>query len=275
MKHKSTLKRGKRFRRHTRKKSAYGGMPTRLSASALPFTPVAAPMPEPVVDPRVASAVAIDCEMVGVGPKDLKGRTKSALAHVAIVDFDGNQIYNEYVIPEEAITNYRTTHSGITKNILENNNSKAKPFKDVKAEVHAILNGKVIVGHGLINDFEVLDYEPSPTTEVWDTTLIDEYMREPEYPGARRKAKKLKELAAEIGNNIQKNVKNANGNPLKNENGNPLKEGHSPVEDARASMNLYRMSHSPPFPKAEYGNMAKNMHPIRYIYPKGYYPHSS
>jgi hypothetical protein len=118
MKHKSTLKRGKRFRRHTRKKSAYGGMPIRLSASALPFTPAAAPMPEPVVDPRVASAVAIDCEMVGVGPKDLKGRTKSALAHVAIVDFDGNIIYNEYVIPEEAITNYRTTHSGITKNIL-------------------------------------------------------------------------------------------------------------------------------------------------------------
>jgi RNA exonuclease 4 len=257
MKHKSTLKRGKRFRRHTRKKSVYGGMKSMaprvgrpLSAAAPEWRPVPEPMPEPVVDPRVASAVAIDCEMVGVGPKDSEGRTKSALAHVAIVDFDGNEIYNKYVIPKggiNSITNYRTNYSGIRKNLLENKNSKALPFETVKSEVHAILKDKLIVGHGLINDFEVLEYDP-PEYLVWDTTKIPEYLRKPEYLGAQRKAKKLRELAANIGNNIQRV-----GYP------------HSPLEDARASMNLYRMSHSPPFPKAEYGNMAKNMHPIRYI----------
>ena len=173
--------------------------------------------------------------MVGVGPKDSQGKTKSALAHVAIVDFNGNQIYNNYVIPPggiEAITNYRKNYSGITENLLRNPRMGAKSFEEVKAEVHAILKDKIIVGHGLDNDFKVLDYDSSRTNEVWDTAIIDKYMREPKYPGAPREAKKLQELAAEIGNNIQKIVKNANGKPLK--------KGHSPLEDARASMNLFR-----------------------------------
>ena len=208
-------------------------MPTRLSADALEWPPPPAP---PVVDPRAAllraasrSAVAIDCEMVGVKPGDT-----SALAHVAIVDINGTQIYNNYVIPPggiESITQYRTNYSGITENLLRNSRMGAKSFEEVQAEVHAILKDKIIVGHALINDFKVLDYYPPPYL-VWDTAIIDKYMREPKYPGAPRKAKKLQELAAGIGNNIQKIIINANGKPLK--------QGHSPLEDARASMNLFR-----------------------------------
>ena len=193
--------------------------------------------------------VAIDCEMVGVGPEG-KG---NALAHVAIVDFDGKQIYNMYVIPRggiHSITNYRTKHSGITRNLLSNPRMRAKPFEEVKSEVHVILKDKIIVGHGLINDFKVLEYIPDDGS-VWDTTLIDEYMKNhpdnidlPE-DSKRRQAKKLKVLAKEIANNnIQKNVRNASGKP----------KGHSPLEDARASMNLYRISQG--FPKIVYHNMA-------------------
>lgn len=210
-----------------------------LSAAAPPF--LSADAPEFTPAPPV---VAIDCEMV-LGPE-----RKSVLAHVAIVDFYGQQKYNEYVIPPggiNSITDYLTEFSGITKNLLrsEKNGGEALPFETVKTEVHDILNGRVIVGHGLINDFKVLEYDPTYNT-VWDTAVIDEHLREPEYPGARRKAKKLKELAAEVGNNIQKNVINANGKPLK--------KGHSPLEDARASMNLYRISQG--FPKIVYDDMA-------------------
>jgi RNA exonuclease 4 len=239
MKHKSTLKRGKRFRRHTRKKSAYGGMKSMAPPVKRPLNPNASsfistaapeyrpalvpePVPEPVVDPRVASAVAIDCEMVGVKPGDT-----SALAHVAIVDINGTQIYNKYVIPRGGvgeITHNRKKYSGINVRLLEEKqiSGEALDFDIVKEQVHKILNGRIIVGHGLINDFKVLEYEP--TGVVWDTTEIPEYLREPAYPGAQRKAYKLKELAAMIGNNIQR----AN------------RGGHSPLEDARASMNLFR-----------------------------------
>lgn len=239
MKHKSTLKRGKRFRRHTRKMSVYGGMirsTKPLSASAPEWKPTSAPpapVPEPVVDPNAAykeflrtmapTAVAIDCEMVGVKPGDT-----SALAHVAIVDIDGNQIYNRYVIPRggvKEITHNRKEFSGITVELLKakQKRGEALNFEVVKKQVHDILNGRVIVGHGLINDFKVLEYEPLKFL-VWDTTEIPEYLREPAYPGARRNPYKLKELAARIGNNIQR----AN------------RTGHSPLEDARASMNLFR-----------------------------------
>jgi len=222
-------------------------MPTRLSASALPFTPAAAPMPEPEIDPRVASAVAIDCEMVGVKPGDT-----SALAHVAIVDINGTQIYNKYVIPRGGvgeITHNRKKYSGINVRLLEEKqiSGEALDFDIVKEQVHKILNGRVIVGHGLDNDFKVLEYDPRYNT-VWDTAIIDKYMREPKYPEAPREAKKLQELAAEIGNNIQKIVKNANGKPLK--------KGHSPLEDARASMNLYRVAHFGIESKIPYHNMA-------------------
>ena len=277
MKHKSTLKRGKRFRRHTRKKSAYGGMksmalpvkrPLSATASSLSADarewrpPVPAP---PVVDPRAAllraaspSAVAIDCEMVGVKPGDT-----SALAHVAIVDINGTQIYNKYVIPRggiNEITHNREKYSGITVRLLEEKqiSGEALDFDVVKEQVHNILNNRVIIGHGLINDFIVLEYDPLPYL-VWDTTTIDKYMREPAYLGGPRQAKKLQELAAEIGNNIQKININANGKPLK--------KGHSPLEDARASMNLFRTYIG--LGKAVYRNMAKNETAT------GYYPDSS
>ena len=58
--------------------------PSFLRAAAPEWRPVPEPVPEPVVSP---SAVAIDCEMV-LGPE-----RKHVLAHIAIVDFDGNQLY--------------------------------------------------------------------------------------------------------------------------------------------------------------------------------------
>jgi hypothetical protein len=235
MRRKSTLKRKKRFRQDTRKKSAYGGMNKELNPYAAEWRPSTFTAPRGMpVDPFIpdttmntnykisvaeiaSDAVAIDCEMVGVGLEDI-----SVLAHVAIVDFNGNEIYNKYVIPPDginSITHNRFEWSGITKNILRNKerSGEALPFDIVKEQVHLILNNRIIVGHGLINDFAVLEYIANPNM-VWDTTQISKYLR---YDG---KSQKLKTLAAKIGNIIQKN----NG------------RGHSPLEDARAAMNLFR-----------------------------------
>jgi hypothetical protein len=184
------------------------------------------------------NAVAMDCEMVGVG----EGGRTSALAHIAIVDVNGNILMDDYVIPRGGITtivDYRTPYSGITKEKLERLDKRQHSFNNIKKKALRILSGKTIVGHALINDFNALEVNISDFS-IWDTAVIDEYKRN--HPIHGKQARKLKNLAAEIGNIIQ---------VAKND-----RKGHSPVEDARASMNLYR-HYVLRLPKVEYRNMAK------------------
>lgn len=186
----------------------------------------------------IENAVAIDCEMVGVG------HGESALAHVAIVDFNGRCIYDKYVLPKggiKTITDYRTKFSGITFAKLAHLDKRKHSFNLVKNEVHRILKNKIIVGHGLINDFKVLEYRPE-LNKVWNTTTIEQFQKNhPHIPGLKQ-PRKLKVIAKEFANNnIQLDTTT----------------GHSPLEDARASMNLYRISFG--YPKIIYSNMSSNL----------------
>ncbi|XP_075026765.1 RNA exonuclease 4 isoform X2 [Calonectris borealis] len=91
-------------------------------------------------------AVAMDCEMVGVGPKG----EDSIVARVSIVNQFGKCIYDKYVKPTEEVTDYRTAVSGIRP---ENINT-GEDFKTVQKEVADILNGRILVGHALRNDLK-------------------------------------------------------------------------------------------------------------------------
>lgn len=57
----------------------------------------------------ITKVVAIDCEMVGVGPAG----EESILARVSLVNKFGKCIYDKYVKPTEKVTDYRTAVSGI------------------------------------------------------------------------------------------------------------------------------------------------------------------
>ncbi|VTJ54370.1 Hypothetical predicted protein [Marmota monax] len=54
-------------------------------------------------------ALALDCEMVGVGPKG----EESIVARVSLVNQYGKCVYDKYVKPTEPVTDYRTAVSGI------------------------------------------------------------------------------------------------------------------------------------------------------------------
>lgn len=58
---------------------------------------------------RVTRAVAMDCEMVGVGPEG----EESILARCSMVNQFGKCIYDKFVRPTERVTDYRTAVSGI------------------------------------------------------------------------------------------------------------------------------------------------------------------
>lgn len=160
----------------------------------------------------VKDYIAIDCEMVGVGPRKV-----SALAEVSLVNYFEEVIYHKYVIPEEPVTDYRTHVSGITPEILK---EKGEPFKKVKKELESILKDKILVGHGLQNDINVIGI-PIPKDRRWDTTEIPMFMRKSNWGGPPQ-AKKLKVLAKNfLGENIQTGE-------------------HSATQDAEASMKLFK-----------------------------------
>lgn len=92
--------------------------------------------------------MAIDCEMVGVGPE---GR-ESVLARVSIVNFHGSVVMDAMVQPKERVVDFRTWVSGITPAMLEN----AESFETVQAQVAEILDGRILVGHAVHHDLQAL-----------------------------------------------------------------------------------------------------------------------
>uniref|UniRef100_A0A8C3W5D3 RNA exonuclease 4 n=1 Tax=Catagonus wagneri TaxID=51154 RepID=A0A8C3W5D3_9CETA len=93
-------------------------------------------------------ALALDCEMVGVGPKG----EESMVARVSLVNQFGKCVYDKYVKPTQPVTDYRTAVSGIRPESL----AQGEEFEIVQEEVAALLKGRILVGHALHNDLKVL-----------------------------------------------------------------------------------------------------------------------
>ena len=155
--------------------------------------------------------VALDCEMVGVGPEP---DNDSQLARVSITDYNGDLLYDSYVRPVVAVTDYRSAVSGITAKHLRE--GYARPFKDVQADVLGLLEGRIVVGHALKNDFSALIIKQDPKN-IRDTTSLPKYRAL-----AAGRNPSLKKLAKEfLGLQIQGGE-------------------HSSIEDARTTMLLFR-----------------------------------
>ncbi|KAI1229912.1 hypothetical protein IHE44_0010617 [Lamprotornis superbus] len=164
--------------------------------------------------PAPSKLVAMDCEMVGTGPG---GRT-SSLARCSIVTYEGDVVYDQYVRPEAPIVDYRTRWSGIRPRHMAN----AVPFRRAQREVLRVLAGKVVVGHAIHNDFKALHYS-HPKALTRDTSQIPLLNRRGGFPenvsiSLKRLTKALLNQDIQVG-----------------------KKGHSSVEDARATMELYKV----------------------------------
>nr|XP_020035858.1 apoptosis-enhancing nuclease isoform X2 [Castor canadensis] len=144
-------------------------------------TPREAPGPLP------SKCVAIDCEMVGTGPR---GRV-SELARCSVVSYHGDVLYDKYIRPELPIVDYRTRWSGITRKHMH----KAIPFQVAQKEILKLLKGKVVVGHALHNDFQVLKYV-HPRSQTRDTTYVPNLLSPPSLHSRARVS--LKDLALQL-----------------------------------------------------------------------------
>ncbi|XP_066095220.1 apoptosis-enhancing nuclease [Saccopteryx bilineata] len=172
------------------------------------------PTPRESTGPLPSKYVAIDCEMVGTGPR---GRV-SELARCSVVSYHGDVLYDKYVRPEMPIVDYRTRWSGITQQHMR----KAIPFQVAQKEILKLLKGKVVVGHALHNDFKALKYI-HPRSQTRDTTCVPNLLSQPSLHTRTRVS--LKDLALQL---LHKKIQVG-------------QHGHSSVEDATTAMELYRL----------------------------------
>jgi RNA exonuclease 4 len=146
--------------------------------------------------------------MVGVG---FKG-SRSILARVSLVNFNGHVLYDEYVKPVEKVTDYRTWISGIKPHHISN----APDFKVVQSKVAEIIKDRILIGHAISNDLQALMLT-HPRHLIRDTSIYKPFKQY-----AKGKHPSLRSLARHLlGLNIQDG-------------------SHCSVEDAKVTMMVYK-----------------------------------
>jgi RNA exonuclease 4 len=152
--------------------------------------------------------VAMDCEMVGIGP----GGKDSALARISLVDWNGRVLLDSFVRPQVAITDYRTAVSGVSPDHL----TDAPRLSEIQRKVTEILDGRILIGHALEHDLRVLMLSHSRIMRR-DTSRYGPFRRL-----ARGRTPALRVLSQQVlGLTIQKSA-------------------HDSIDDARTAMLLYR-----------------------------------
>ncbi|KAL7487142.1 hypothetical protein ACHAW6_012739 [Cyclotella cf. meneghiniana] len=165
--------------------------------------------------------IGLDAEMVGI--LDKHGRQRSALARITLVDWNGETLFDSYVRVAQPVVDYRTFVSGIAPRHLQSD--LALPPLEVRRIVGEWIHGRVVVGHGLKNDFKALGLS-HPWYLTRDSARYQPFMKAPAPDSLTGEytAKKLKTLALDkLGMIIQREG-----------------EAHDPVEDAVAAMELYK-----------------------------------
>lgn len=158
--------------------------------------------------------IALDCEMVGTGPEPDRD---SALARVSVVNFHGHQIYDSYVQVKVTVTDYRSAVSGIEPRHIRKD--VARPFSEVHKDVKILLENRILVGHAVKNDLDALQLKHDKRF-IRDTSKYSRFRELAYIPGRTPSLKGLVEKL--LGVEIQTGA-------------------HSSVEDARATMALFRL----------------------------------
>lgn len=157
------------------------------------------------------NVVAMDCEMVGVGPSG----TRSVLARVSIVDCEGKVLLDKYVRPNEYVTDFRTPITGITSATFYR---EGVISEDEAREMAAkVMEGKIVVGHSLQNDFQALLLS-HPHVLIRDTSLY-----RPLRPPGQKKTPSLRKLALHW---LQEKIQDGT---------------HDSVQDAKTALRLYML----------------------------------
>lgn len=160
--------------------------------------------------------LALDCEMVECISET--GSRFSSLARCSIVGYHGEIISDMYVQQTRPVVDYRYRYSGISEKILRQ--KACVSYKEARNQVKKTIDGKLLVGHSIHNDFQVLDigHPPSLTIDLASQSLRSMFKT---LPNSTHKYG-LKSLAY---NHLHRVIQ---------------KGTHCSVEDSQASMDVFK-----------------------------------
>ncbi|KAF9876494.1 RNA exonuclease [Colletotrichum karsti] len=152
--------------------------------------------------------LALDCEMC------MTGESEYSLTRISIISWSGDLIMDELVKPEKPIIDYVTRFSGITEEMLK---PVTTTLQDIQKKLLELVTPRtILIGHSLESDLKALRFSHP---FIVDTSLIYPHPRGPPLKSS------LKWLTQKyINREIQKGGAN----------------GHNPIEDARACLDLVR-----------------------------------
>ncbi|KAI7673574.1 hypothetical protein D0864_03772 [Hortaea werneckii] len=158
--------------------------------------------------------LTMDCEMCITSPKGVSPQSFS-LTRISIIDWDGKTVMDEFVMPENPITDYLTPYSGITPAMLE---GVTTSLADIQKKLLSILTPQtILVGHSLNSDLNALKITHP---YIIDTALLYPHPRGPPLKSS------LKWLAQKY---LSREIQKGHGST-----------GHDSVEDAKACLDLVK-----------------------------------
>ncbi|MCJ1474296.1 hypothetical protein MMC13_002954 [Lambiella insularis] len=153
--------------------------------------------------------LALDCEMCQVEGDEY------ALTRISIVNWDGEVVMDELVMPEKPITNYLTQYSGITATRLA---SVTTDLSNIQSRLLNLLTPRtILVGHSLNADLTAMKLTHP---FIIDTSIIYPHPRGPPLKSA------LKFLAKKY---LNREIQKHHGTT-----------GHDSIEDATACLDLVK-----------------------------------
>ncbi|KAG8892419.1 hypothetical protein FRC00_012105 [Tulasnella sp. 408] len=106
--------------------------------------------------------IGLSCVCVGMG----EGGTIAMLGRVSLVDRFGNVVYNTFVKPTSKIESYREATTGLDPSHFK----EAVSFETVQLDVAVWIRDKIVVGHRLWLNFQVLGIS-HPAVDTRDVGL--------------------------------------------------------------------------------------------------------
>lgn len=168
--------------------------------------------------------MSFDCEMVEIN------KSFNGLAKITVVNEHGEVIIDTFCKPKGEITDFRYDITGICASDLQN----AINYDELRKNIIKLFKGRIIIGHGIENDFCVLDYE-HPKSLIRDSSKTKIFQNKINQPHS------LKYLTEKyFGKIIQTEV-------------------HCSIEDARSALCIYKLFEK----EVEKDVMAKNHKLIR------------
>ena len=144
----------------------------------------------------------------------------SVVARCSIIAYDGTVIYDKYINPtigtDYTIVNYRTPWSGIRPSHM----TCATPFLEARREILDILQRCIVIGHNIRSDLKSLEISGLPEWQIRDTSCHPTLKKS---AGGSRALKQMAHIL--LGRDIQTKSR----------------VGHCSVEDATATMDLYKL----------------------------------